>query len=260
MNNNFEKNRREIIEKIVIFIRSKIKESGANGAIIGLSGGIDSTLTAYLTTGAIGPNNVLGILLPEKNVTSKQDIGDTIEITKILGIDHKLIDISNIIQSFLSTIPDFDKINLIANGNIKARIRMCILYYYANITNRIVIGTGNKTELLLGYFTKYGDGGVDIEPIGDLYKTQVRGLSRYLNISSRIIDKVPTAGLWPEQTDEGELGITYETIDKILYMLVDEKQDMSIVKKKFPSEYVDKLVRLMNTNKHKRILAQFCEI
>lgn len=250
----------EIIDKIVIFIRSKVKDAGANGAIIGLSGGIDSTLVAYITVEALGPNNVLGVMMPDHN-TSGQDIDDATDIANVLQIVHKKINISQIESSFMKSIPTVSMSdNIKPSGNLKARIRMCILYYYANHMNRMVIGTGNKTELLLGYFTKYGDGGVDIEPIGDLYKTQVRSLSRYLEIPSRIVDKVPTAGLWPGQTDEGELGITYETIDKILIMLVDEKQDISIVKKKFPSEHVDKLLGLIRINEHKRISAQSCGI
>ncbi len=240
-------------EKITEFIRQKVQEAGAGGAVIGLSGGIDSALTAYLTAEALGADKVLGLLLPEKNITSKQDIDDAMEVANLLGIEHKTIDISKILTSFSSLIPDFDKNNLLANGNLKARTRMCILYYHANLMHRMVVGTGNKTELLLGYFTKYGDGGVDIEPIGGLYKTQVRALSRYIGVPARIIDKTPTAGLWQGQTDEGELGVTYEVADKILAVLVDEKKDILEVKKKFFASQVARLVALMNANKHKKL-------
>jgi len=246
--------------KLVTFIRSKVQEASATGAVIGLSGGVDSTLTAYLAVEALGRENVLGLLLPEKNVTSKQDIDDAENIAKLLGIDHGVIEISGILQAFSKVIPDFDKNNLAANGNLKARTRMCILYYHANIMHRMVIGTGNKTELLLGYFTKYGDGGVDIEPIGALYKTHVRGLARYMEVPAQIVDKTPTAGLWPGQTDEGELGVTYDIADKILSMLVDEKKDVSDIKKIFPPESVDRLVALVRANEHKRMPPQSCEI
>lgn len=247
-------------DKISAFINSKVREAGATGAVIGLSGGIDSTLTAYLATWALGPEKVLGILLPEKGVTSEQDIEDALEVTRLLGIDHKLIEISPVLRAFSSGIRDFDETNLIANGNLKARIRMCILYYHANLMNRMVVGTGNKTEILLGYFTKYGDGGVDIEPIGGLYKTQVRALARYMSIPGKIVEKIPTAGLWPGQTDEGELGMTYETADKILSMLVDEKKHISEVKKVFSPDVVERLAAMIKANEHKRIPPAACEI
>jgi NAD+ synthase len=240
-----------IKETITAFIRQKVQEAGACGAVIGLSGGIDSTLTAYLSVEALGADNVLGLLLPEKGITTEQDIDDAMEVARLLGIEHKKIDISKVLNSFSSAIPDF-KNNLLADGNLKARTRMCILYYHANLMRRMVVGTGNKTELLLGYFTKYGDGGVDIEPIGGLYKTQVRALSRYIGVPARVIEKTPTAGLWPGQTDEGELGVTYEVADKILAMLVDEKRDISDVKKFFPAYHVDRLAALLKSNEHKR--------
>ncbi|KCZ70374.1 NAD+ synthetase [Candidatus Methanoperedens nitroreducens] len=242
-----------IKDELVTFISSRVVESGAYGAVIGLSGGIDSTLTAYLTVEALGQDKVLGLLLPERGVTQEQDIDDAIEITRILGIEHKIIEISPVLRSYSAVLPDFDDTKLSANGNLKARTRMCILYYYANIMNRMVVGTGNKTELLLGYFTKYGDGGVDIEPIGGLYKTRVRELARHMGVPSRIIDKIPTAGLWPGQTDEGELGVSYEAADKILSMLVDEKREIFEVKKVFSPVHVDRLVALMRASEHKRM-------
>ncbi|NJD54479.1 MAG: NAD+ synthase [Candidatus Methanoperedens sp.] len=250
----------EIKDKIVAFISFRVTGSGASGAVIGLSGGIDSALTAYLTVSALGKENVLGLLLPEKGISSKQDIDDAIEVANILGIEYKIIEISPVLASFSSAIPIFNSKAKTANGNLKARIRMCILYYYANLMGRMVVGTGNKTELLLGYFTKYGDGGVDIEPIGDLYKTQVRSLSKYMGIPSRIIEKTPTAGLWPGQTDESELGVSYEMADQILTMLVDEKKNISGIKDKFPSGIVDKLEARISSSGHKRMSPPVIEI
>jgi NAD+ synthase len=249
-----------IKDKIVTFIQSMAMRAGTGGAVIGLSGGIDSTLTAYLTVEALGKENVLGLLLPEKGITSEQDIGDAQEVVKILGIEHKLIEISPVLVAFSKAIPYFDKTALPANGNLKARTRMCILYYHANLMKRMVVGTGNRTELLLGYFTKYGDGGVDIEPLGCLYKTQVRGLARYMGIPAGIIDKIPTAGLWKGQTDEGELGVSYDAADKILTMLVDDKKEASAVKKLFTPEQVDRLIGLLRSNEHKRMPPQAPEI
>jgi NAD+ synthase len=249
-----------IENKIVTFIKSKIRESGARGAVVGLSGGIDSTLTAYLTVHALGTDNVLGIMLPERGVTSKHDMDDAVEVARVLGIEHKVIEISSVLQAFSAAIPGFDSAAKTPNGNLKARTRMCILYYHANLMQHMVVGTGNKTELLLGYFTKYGDGGVDIEPIGGLYKTQVRELARHMGIASKIIDKTPTAGLWPGQTDESELGVSYEMADRILAMLVDENKDASIVKEKFPPEIVDRLAERISSNEHKRMPPQSIDI
>ena len=175
------------------------------------------------------------------------------KVANILGIEYKIIEISPVLASFSSALPVFDGNAKTANGNLKARTRMCILYYHANLLGRMVIGTGNKTELLIGYFTKYGDGGVDIEPIGDLYKTQVRSLSKYMGIPVRMIEKTPTAGLWPGQTDESELGVSYEMADQILTMLVDEKKNISDIKSQFPPEIVDKLAARISSSGHKRI-------
>ncbi|MCX9083914.1 MAG: NAD+ synthase [Candidatus Methanoperedens sp.] len=253
-------NYQETKEQIVKFIRSSFQNSAATGAVIGLSGGIDSALTAYLTVEALGKDKVLGLMLPEKGISTKEDIDDALEIGKILGIDYNIIEISHILSSFSSVIPVFSSNAKTANGNLKARTRMCILYYHANLMNRMVMGTGNKTELLLGYFTKYGDGGVDLDPIGDIYKTQVRGLSRYMGVPLRIIEKTPTAGLWPGQTDESELGVSYEMADRILTMLVDKKRTISEVKNKFPPEIVDKLAERISSSGHKRMMPQCVEI
>ena len=249
-----------IKDKITAFIKSKVRESGAQGAVIGLSGGIDSTLTAYLTVEALGHDNVLGLLLPERGITSKHDLDDAVEVAKLLGIEYSVIEISSVLKAYSSVIPGYDSAAKTANGNLKARTRMCILYYHANLMRRVVVGTGNKTELLLGYFTKYGDGGVDMEPIGGLYKTQVRELARHMGIAAKIIDKTPTAGLWPGQTDESELGVSYEMADRILAMLVDENKEAALVKKKFPAEIVDLLAARISSSEHKRMPPQSIDI
>ena len=173
---DLEKTRSNIVE----FINSKVNEANCNGIVIGLSGGIDSTLVAYLACEALGKDNVFGIVMPS-TTTPSEDTVHGIEIAQNLGIDYKEIAIESILNEYLS-ITELDNDNL-AIGNLKARIRMSLLYYYANYKNCLVIGTGNKSEILIGYFTKHGDGACDMEPIGDLYKSEVFKLSEYLNVS-----------------------------------------------------------------------------
>ncbi|MHC1575280.1 MAG: NAD+ synthase [Candidatus Methanogasteraceae archaeon] len=238
---------------ITSFIRVHLKESGASGAVIGLSGGVDSTVAAYLTTHAIGHENVLGILLPVRDLTPEQDTDDAIDIADWLGIEYKVIEISGILQSFSGFIPDYDPDAAVSNGNLIARIRMCVLYYYANLLNRIVIGTGNRTELLIGYATKYGDSGVDVEPLGDLYKTEVFELARHLGVPERIIEKPPSARLWAGQTDEGELGMQYKEIDRILRMFVDEGLSVKEVAAcGVPEDNISHITDLIRASEHKR--------
>lgn len=238
---------------IVNFIQSKIEESGSNGAVVGLSGGIDSAVTAYLTVEALGNENVLGIHLPESNITPTQDTIDSELIANELGITFKNIDISELLNCFLSEIPDRADGYPSVVGNLKARVRMSILYYYANFFNRMVIGTGNKSEIMLGYFTKYGDGGVDIEPIGDLYKTEILELAKLLSVPENIINKPPSAGLWAGQTDEDELGLPYELIDKILDLVSrgEEPERLQQIFDLLPDQ-IDLLMSRMKSNIHKR--------
>ncbi|MBI5393138.1 NAD+ synthase [Candidatus Woesearchaeota archaeon] len=180
-------------------------------AVLGVSGGIDSALCAAIAVKALGPQNVTALLLPEKGVTKKQNVEDALQLCKQLKINYILQPINPILNTYLknSAFP----LNNLAKINLKARIRATILYSCANTNNAIVIGTGNKTELTLGYFTKYGDGAVDILPIGNLYKQQVKEIASFLKVPQQIIDKKPTAELYREQTDEQELGMSYEELD-----------------------------------------------
>ena len=202
-------------QTIVEFIKTKVSESKTDGIVIGLSGGIDSTLAAYLSCRAVGKDRVFGITLPSAT-TPAEDKTHGIEVAERLGIDYREIEIDPILNEYLSA-TQLPEDNL-AIGNLKARIRMSIIYYFANQKNCLVCGTGNRSEILIGYFTKHGDGACDMEPIGDLYKTDVFKLSEYLSIQDEIIKKPPRAGLWANQTDEDEIGMSYDSLDKILYL------------------------------------------
>ncbi|WP_340820872.1 NAD+ synthase [Methanolobus sp. WCC4] len=240
-------------DTIVEFIREKTREAGVKGAVVGISGGIDSALTAYLTVEALGKENVLGIHMPELNLTPAEDVLDATEVAERLGIEFKTVDISEVLSGFMHTIPESSESNSHANGNLKARIRMCVLYYYANMMSRMVMGTGNKTEILLGYFTKYGDGGVDIEPIGDLYKTEVREMSALVGVPEDIITKAPSARLWADQTDEDELGITYELVDRFLALLLEgETPQVAQNTIGITGSQRDSVVKRINVNLHKQ--------
>jgi len=202
-----------VVEEICKFIKEYVDKSNANGVIIGLSGGIDSSTVAFLCKRALGEKKVLGLIMPEKGVTREEDVEDALSIADMLGIEFKIVEINEILDALKRKLGEGNKI---AEANLKPRIRMTINYYFANNMNRLVAGTGNKSELMIGYFTKYGDGGVDFLPIGDLYKTEVFKLAEYIGVPERIIKKKPTAGLWVNQTDEDEIGMSYEELDEIL--------------------------------------------
>ena len=213
-------------DDIVEFVQNKVSEANAEGLVIGLSGGIDSTLAAFLACEAVGKDNVFGIVMPSTTTPTEDKLHGTV-IAQLLGINYKEIAIDSILNEFLSvTQLEEDKLSI---GNLKARIRMSIIYFYANSKNYLVSGTGNKSEILIGYFTKHGDGACDIEPIGDLYKTDVYQLAKYLEIPQEIIDKPPRAGLWNNQTDEDEIGMTYELLDKILYRNLEKDIDANSI-------------------------------
>ncbi|AEE95212.1 NAD+ synthetase [Acidianus hospitalis W1] len=240
-----------ISEYIIRRISEYITESGKNGGIIGLSGGIDSSVTTVLLSKAT--QNYFILLMPSSS-TPQKDMEDAKKIINMIGANnkYKIINIDPILESFKNEIKTNDKLVL---GNIKARIRMILLYAYAQIMNYLVIGTGDKSELLLGYFTKYGDGGVDILPIGDLYKTQVRELGRYLGLPEDIVTKPSSPALWEGQTAEGELGVSYDIIDAILYLRVEKMMNIESIAKdlQIDTEIVHKIDRMIKTSQHKRL-------
>lgn len=195
------------------FIRQKVEESGGKGVVVGLSGGLDSAVVAVLSAQAIGPEKVLVIHMPS-DASSPKDLDDSKELAEAFGMEFKVIRISSSVSSFSGILPSPERKDL--KGNIMARCRMIILFHYANLMGRVVMGTSNKSELLIGYYTKFGDGGSDFLPIGDLYKSEVRELARRIGIPDYLVEKPPSAGLWAGQTDEDEIGVSYEDLDRIL--------------------------------------------
>jgi len=244
---------REAEKTIVGFIKNMLEHSGRSGIVLGISGGIDSATVASLCVRAVGSSRVLGLIMPTGS-TPREDVRDAEELASELGIKRYIIDLSVAQDSIAGLYLEDSKLSKIAYGNIAPRLRMTLLYLYANNMDLLVVGSGNKSELLVGYFTKYGDGGVDILPIGDLYKTHVKELARWLGIPQSIIDKKPSAGLWPGQTDEDELGITYRELDLILYALIDlglGVEDVSI-KTGMDIEKVRRVLRMVERSEHKR--------
>jgi len=240
------------------FISFRVNEAKAKGVVIGLSGGLDSAVTTKLCVEALGKEKVFCFLLPTEN-TPKEDTEDALEFAKSLGVKYRIIDISGIVKKIASTI--HNKMKKKEMGNIHARTRMIVLYYFANKNNYLVVGSGNKTELLMGYFTKYGDGACDIMPLGDLYKTQVRELAKHLKIPEKIINKTPRAGLWKGQTDESELGIKYEILDQILYDMEKGLKNNEIVKSVgVEISEVKRIKNIVNSTKHKRKMPEIARI
>lgn len=245
-NIDLEKTKSNIVE----FIKNKINESKTDGIVVGLSGGIDSTLIAYLACEALGNDNVFGIVMPSAT-TPTEDRIHGIEVAQKLGIEYKEIPIDSVLNEYLSaTRLKEDKL---AIGNLKARIRMSIIYYFANAKNYLVCGTGNKSEILIGYFTKHGDGACDMEPIGDLYKTDVFKLSAYLGIQKDILNKPPRAGLWSNQTDEDEIGMSYELLDQILYLYTEkDMKDTQIAERlDISADDVNMIINKIIRSRHK---------
>lgn len=241
---DYEKPRKIIVD----FIRDYVSKAGVKGVILGLSGGIDSSLVAALACEALGHQKVRGIMLPVDADKDAQNVTDARELAESLQIKHELFELKEAIAAY-----DSLSLEKVALGNLAARLRMVTWYARANQENLLVIGTGNKTELMIGYFTKYGDGGTDFLPIGDLYKDNVWSLSRHIGIPEKIVKKAPSAGLWKGQTDEGEIGISYAELDSILFLHLERgMNEKEIVEFGIEEAKVQKVFRMMRSSQHKR--------
>lgn len=232
------------------FIKSEVTRVGMTRAIVGLSGGLDSALSCALAVDALGAENVLAVRMPYK-ASSKDSLDHAKLLIDQLGIPNKTIEITDMVEPLFKLDPEISNMR---KGNIMARERMIVLFDQSEVFKGLVIGTSNKTEILLGYSTIYGDSASAMNPIGDLYKTQVRQLSRAMNIPAPIIDKAPSADLWADQTDEKELGFTYEDVDKLLYLLVDQRYSpQEAVEAGFAESFVKTVTTRIRRNQFKRM-------
>jgi NAD+ synthase len=242
---------------IVGFIQDQIAKAGMKRAVIGLSGGIDSALSAYLSAEALGAENVLAVRMPYKS-SSEDSLSDAESVIQALGLSSLTVTITEMADPLIERFPDISNVR---KGNIMARLRMTVLYDQSAAWGGLVMGTSNKTEILLGYSTIYGDSGVALQPIGDLYKTQIRELAAALRVPQTIIDKPPSADLWIGQTDEGELGYTYAEVDQLLYLLVDERYTVDeAVDEGFGRTFVEGVWQRVKSNHYKRTMPNVAKL
>ncbi|MFB6086646.1 MAG: NAD+ synthase [Halodesulfurarchaeum sp.] len=241
-----------VVDSITDFIADTVADAGADRAILGLSGGIDSTTTAHLAVEALGREAVHGLVLPGL-VSDEENMTDAERVALDLAIEYDVIEIQPFVDQLVEAVPEAESDQL-AVGNTRARVRAVLAYLFANHENGIVIGTGNRTEALVGYFTKYGDGAVDCHPIGRLYKQQVRQVARHLGVTEELVEKTPTAELWAGQTDEEELGIDYDTLDGILALHVDGELSPGATARLLgvDREVIERVARMVDRSEHKR--------
>jgi len=248
----------DLARKILIgFINTEITRAGFSKAVVGLSGGIDSALSCVLAAEALGPENVLAVRMPYRT-SSPESLEHAQMVIEQFKVQSETIEITEMADALISRDPEMSNMR---KGNIMARARMIILYDQSEAFKGLVVGTGNKTEILLGYSTLWGDSASALNPIGDLYKAQVRQLARFLDVPSVIVEKAPSADLWLGQTDENELGFTYEDVDKLLYLLVDHRYSPEeCVEAGFDRGFVEKVVTRIRRNQFKRMLPPIAKI
>jgi len=243
----------EVQTKLTRFIKDYVEKSGAKGVILGLSGGIDSCTVAALSALAIGGDKVLGVILPEKETYNVIDFEHARLVAEKFGLKTEKVDITSTLEALYNSMPIFDPSDNTCKGNLKARTRMVYFYYYANRLNMLVCGSADKSETMVGYFTKWGDVAADISPVMDLYKTQVRKLAQRLGVPKEIVAKPSSPALWPGQLAEEELGMKYEDLDLILYGLEHFMRTDEIAKQlNLEMELVDNIKRRWLSTEHKR--------
>lgn len=235
------------------FLSDQIEKNQAKGVILGLSGGIDSAVLAYLCKKNLR-EKTLALIMPDTSITPESETQDAQKMISLTGIEYKLIDIKPIVNEYAMYLEPNER----AKGNLRARIRTNILYYYANIRNYLVLGSSDKSEYLIGYFTKFGDGASDLTPIISLYKLQVREIAKYLGVSENVITKKSSPHLWKEHEAEKELGISYEEVDSILYCMFEKKLSVEEIAKitEIDESIVKKVQELNINSEHKRLQAQ----
>ena len=257
MHKNLRINSAKVEQKLVRFIRKQIAHTGLNRVLVGLSGGLDSSLVLYLCCQALGEENVFALILPYKT-TPAESINSAKLIARRLRVKTRFIDITPQVDAYFKNFPGADKVR---RGNKMARERMSILYDRSKELGALVAGTSNKTELLLGYATIYGDIACAFNPLGGLYKSQIRQLAGDVGLPNKIIQKTPSAGLWPGQSDEKELGLTYARVDRLLYYLVDKKfSDKRLLGLGFKKSFLQKVKRRITDNAFKRQLPPIARV
>jgi NAD+ synthase len=242
-------------EHLVEFIADTVGDAGADGAVLGLSGGIDSTTVAHLAAEALGSDGVRGLVMPS-GVNPEADETDAERVADALDIEYDVIDIAPVVDAFVDAAPPGAADDRMALGNVRVRTRAVLNYFVANAGNRLVLGTGNRSEAATGYFTKYGDQAVDCNPIGNLYKCQVRQLARAVGVPEDLVTRTPSAGMWEGQTDETEMGLGYDELDAILALHVDGPLSKSATRRTLgvPESAVERVVELYERSAHKRAM------
>jgi NAD+ synthase len=246
------KNQKRIMKQVVDFISNEVRQRKKGGVVIGLSGGLDSSVAAVLSVKALGNKRVIAFILPEGKLTPRTDLANAQKIVNSLKIQAFTVDIVRSKINLLKFLPR----HRLASGNLSSRLRMAILYYYANVNNLLVLGTSDKSELMLGYFTKNGDGAADVFPLGDLYKTDVRNLALELGLPEALINQPSSPRIWAKQTAESELGLPYDKIDEILRAL-----EKNLLKECSANKSdIKKMMTWINKTQHKREFPPICKV